>query len=349
MLERLRNLKIDPEDLVFRDQETLRNYLNELEEVEIQPIGVSRQSQELFGMRFGQGSRNVSVIAGCHADEPIGPMTAQALPRLLHTHFPELLKEFRFHVVPQMNPDGADRNRAWFERPFDLKTYLIKATRELPGDDIEFGFGSTSSTRPEALAAQQFLKPHAPYDAHFSLHGMGFAEGAWCLLCKEWREKAIGYMDAFSALCTSRDFPLHDIDRGGEKGFSRIREGFTTTPHSVAMKEFFMAQGDPAMADLFLPSSMEWVQSLGGDPLCIVSELPIFLVGKRSPSLAEPIGPQLKEALLRVRARREIDEEALNEVIDDYRLSPVAPETQVPLQLGMIVLALGTSAQYRAT
>ena len=73
-------------------------------------------------------------------------------------------------------------------------------------------------------------------------------------------------------------YRLHDVDRGGEKGFHRIDEGFTTRPDSRAMAAHFEALGDPATAALFRPSSMEYVRSLGGDPLTLVSEMPLFLV-----------------------------------------------------------------------
>lgn len=341
LIENIVAFPVDLSALTFRDDRSLADYLGSLAGVHVEEIGRSREDRIMYGLCFGSGPAHISIIAGCHADEPVGPMTAQYLALLVAEHFPQFMETCTFHVVPQMNPDGANRNRPWFSDPLDLESYLASAWREVPGDDIEFGFGNDDKTRPESLAAQSFLRQAAPYRAHFSLHGMGFAEGAWCLLIPEWRERATPYMDALTRLYEMTGVPLHDVDRHGEKGFSRIREGFSTTPNSIAMKEFFLAKDDPEMAGRFQPSSMEWVQSLGGDPLCIVSELPLFLVGKRSESLEEPISKPLREELAAVRARisRGVPAET-NETARRYELHPMPLETQVRVQVGMILLAL---------
>jgi hypothetical protein len=343
IIERLATFPIDSCDLQFRDEEALRDYLYTLGETEVARIGFSRDAQELYGLRIGHGKIHASVIAGCHADEPVGPMTAQILPTIIPQHFPQLCDAFRISIVPQMNPDGADRNRDWFASPPDLADYLEQVRRELPGDDLEFGFGEGKAVRPECTAAQAFLKAHTPFAAHLSLHGMAFAEGAWCLICKEWAERGDAYMKAFDSLCARMNFPQHDIDRGGEKGFTRIRDGYCTTPTSSAMKEHFIALNDRGLARRFLPTSMEWAQSHGGDPLCIVSELPLFLIGQRSPSLEEPVKKNLRNDLDKLRADSpRIEADALQKIEADYQLTSVPLELQVRLQVSMIVLALYT-------
>lgn len=50
------------------------------------------------------------------------------------------------------------------------------------------------------------------------------------------------------------------------------------------MRSFFRAQGDETTAALFHDSSMEFVRSLGGDPLCLVTELPLYVVESQEPS-----------------------------------------------------------------
>lgn len=332
MHDRLASLAVPSDEIAFRDTETLRDWIYATSGIEVTRIGASRNVEEMFGYRFGQGRRNVSVIAGCHADEPVGPMTAQILARVLQRSFPELLERFRFHVVPQMNPDGAENNRAWFRTPFELDAYLEHVHRELPGDDIEFGWSTGPGVRPEVVNAMKFLKPHAPYEAHFTLHGMAFAQGAWCLLSPEWVDRADTYMDAFALLCAERDFPLHDVDRKGEKGFVRIRDGFCTHPNSTAMKRYFLDRNDTATAQRFRPSSMEWIRSLGGDPLCIVSELPLFMID-------DPDGT-FRDALEALRVTPTPDPSELNDLIRRFGVKAVAPEDQIPLQIGMIVLAL---------
>lgn len=341
MIERIASISVDPALLQFRDNATLDAHLDFLPDADVTRIGASREGQDLFGVRVGRGERAVSVIAGSHADEPVGPMTAQALPQILRESFPELLERYTFHIVPQMNPDGADRNRAWFSAPLELGGYLEHAVRELPGDDIEFGFGEGPDVRPECRAMQDFLAPAAPFVSHTSLHGMAFAEGVWCLIGADWAERAHALMDQVSALSARLDLPEHDVDRKGEKGFNRLRKGFSTTPNSVAMKEFFLERGDEATAALFMPSSMEWVRAQGGDPLCIVSELPLFLVGKQSPTLKYPKNPPLRDDLAKIRAvPPDARAEALDRLVTDYAIRPVPLETQLRMQVDMIVLGL---------
>ncbi len=53
------------------------------------------------------------------------------------------------------------------------------------------------------------------------------------------------------------------------------------------MRQHFLDQGDPATARLFRPSSMETARALGGDPLTLVSEMPLFII----PGVGENLGP----------------------------------------------------------
>ena len=100
-------------------------------------IGESREGRPLHAYSFGKGSSNVSVIAGCHADEPVGPITARLLAHAIDAFSPDLLDACTFHVITDMNPDGARRNRGWFERFPDIHAYVNGTVRERPGDDVE--------------------------------------------------------------------------------------------------------------------------------------------------------------------------------------------------------------------
>ena len=76
--------------------------------------------------------------------------------------------------------------------------------------------------------------------------------------------------------------------------------------------------------------------------MCVVSELPLFLMGSRSESIQDPISKRLRTDLEALRlAPTEEWETGLTAVIDQYQLSPTPLELQVRLQVGMIVLALG--------
>ncbi|MBX3178082.1 MAG: peptidase M14 [Candidatus Hydrogenedentes bacterium] len=324
-------------DVEFRDTWALGRHLRDIPGIRVFPIGESRDGEPLFGYTAGHGPETVTLTAGCHADEPVGPMTAQALPWLLQEYAPDLLEKYTFRVVPQMNPDGARRNRIWFADPPDFETYVRDAVREAPGDDIEFGFAGDDGARPECRAAMPFLWGAGPVAAHFSLHGMAWAEGAWFLLNPPWAGRAAGLMDALAALCGMRSLPLMEIDRGGEKGFSRVRTGFSTTPNSVAMRAFFLERNDPETAAKFRPSSMEAAMAAGGDPLCMVSELPMFLLDVPA-SLSDPVLYRFKADLDAARSAGAPD--ALRRVAESYRLRPLPLGEQIAMQFAMIVLAL---------
>ncbi len=98
-------------------------------------------------------------------------------------------------------------------------------------------------------------------------------------LCSE-RTRALGYA-------------LHDVERRGEKGFFRIARGFCTRPDSRYMREHFLSLGDTETAARFRPSSMETIRAEGGDPLTLVSEMPLFI----TPGVGEEIGPPDPAAL----------------------------------------------------
>lgn len=278
-------------------------------------LGESRQRQPLAGYRFGAGDRGVTLIAGCHADEPVGPAMLERLVAWLAARSPgdELLRRYRWHVVPRANPDGDARNRAWIERTVDLvdhagaadrgyelASYLRSVVRELPGDDVEFGFPRSSDdgeARPENRAVAAFLADGAPLVLHGSFHGMGFAPGPWFLIEAAWADRSLVLRDSLRRSVAKLGYELFDPDRGGEKGFVRIDAGFTTRPDSRAMAEHFERLGDPETAAKFRPSSMELVRSLGGDPFTFVSEMPLFLVP--APGPGERPGERLKLLLER--------------------------------------------------
>lgn len=326
-------------------------------------IGCSREGRPLWGLELGRGERHVSLTAGAHADEPVGPATAVALARWL-VESPDAagwMRTLRFLICPQVNPDGTERNRGWFAHPPDARTYLRRAVREAPGDDIEFGYprragafgeagdprlgGALPALRPENAAVAEFLSGHAPFVCHASLHGMGFSEGAWFLIGKEWAGRAAPLMDALAARVEAQGWGWHDIDRRGEKGFRRIRRGFSTTPDHVSMRDFFERAGEPATAALFHPCSMEYVASLGGDPLTLVSELPLFLLrvphrwndppGEATPYLRFREGVQ--GALARDAAGAP---GALEELLREFQVEPAPLRAQVRLQSAMVLEAL---------
>jgi hypothetical protein len=238
----------------------------------------------------------VSLLAGCHADEPVGPLFLRHLAGYLATRAAEdpLLEAFEWWLIPHINPDGEARNRAWYadeDEAYDVGLYLAHVVRELPGDDIEFGFPRDEmdgEARPENRAAWEWWRrAGGPFALHASLHGMGFAAGPWHLLEAAWVDRAGPLQERCAVAVAGLGYDLHDVERHGEKGFRRIARGFCTRPDSRAMREHFLALDDPDTAARFRPSSMETMRSLGDDALTLVSEMPLFL----TPGVGVDLGP----------------------------------------------------------
>lgn len=260
----------------------------------LRPIGRSREGREILGAILGHGPRRLSLIAGCHSDEPVGPAMLRRLASYLGSRLESsLLETYTWYVVPHVNPDGEARNAAWSghtlpavdhlgreDRVFDLHLYLRNVMREKPGDDMEFGFPrdpGDPGARPENRAVAGFLAGGAPFDLHGSFHSIAFAPGPWFLIEPAWIDRTAGLRDSLRQRVRAMGYGLFDVDRGGEKGFRRVDEGFSTRPDSRSMITFFEQRGDSEMAAKFRPSSMEYVRSLGGDPFTFVSEMPLFL------------------------------------------------------------------------
>jgi hypothetical protein len=290
----------------------------------LRPIGRSREGREILGAVLGRGPRRLSLIAGCHSDEPVGPAMLRRLVSYLGSR-PEdpLLAGCTWYVVPHVNPDGEARNAVWSDlgghtlpaadhlgredRVFDLYLYLRNVMREKPGDDMEFGFPrgtGDDSARPENRAVAGFLAGGAPFDLHGSFHGIAFASGPWFLIEPAWIDRTGGLREALRRRVRAMGYGLFDVDRGGEKGFRRIDEGFSTRPDSRSMVAFFEGRGDPGMAAKFRPSSMEYVRSLGGDPFTFVSEMPLFLRPLPPGDTGRPDDPLFRAWLERVALAR---------------------------------------------
>lgn len=283
--------------------------------------GRSREGRPIRAWRFGRGPRRVSLLGGCHADEPVGPH----LLRRLAAHLAALpagdplLDGFEWWLLPHLNPDGEARNRAWYdEEPgglrYDVARFVRHVEREPPGEDVEFGFPrgpDDGGARPENRAARRWWRSaEGPFRLHASLHGMAVGAGPWYLVEPAWAERCGRLMERCRRATDRLGYDLHDDPRRGEKGFRRLARGFSTRPDSRAMREHFVARGEEETARLFRPSSMETLRSLGGDPLTLVSEMPLFLAPMdlgQVPS-GEPAYAPWKERIARWRRALETGE-----------------------------------------
>ena len=334
----------------FRTQEGVRPLIEEAcaahdDLAAFHDLGRSEEGRSLFGVVLGKGPQTVSLIAGNHADEPVGPETLRTLILAGLERWGDLthlLSRFRFVIVPHTNPDGEARNQSWIDQWPDVEAYLKSADREPPGRDLEFGF---PAMRPENEAVSDFLRAHAPFALHMSLHGMGFSEGAMLLIERHWTFRTQPLRDGFAQAARLAGLSLHDHNRKGEKGFFYVEPGFTTTPEGAAMRAFFQARGDEAMAARFHDSSMEFARALGGDPLCLVTELPLFVVPPRTS--APPGVPAaylaLKGELPALRQQLEAGESVRSD-LDVLDVRPLSVETALQLQLRALELGLAAAA-----
>jgi hypothetical protein len=309
-------------------------------------IGQSEEGRPLYAAVIGRGERVVSLLAGAHADEPVGPETLRRLCLGLldeREKLAELLERFSFVIVPHVNPDGEAANRAWIERWPDPLAFFQHVVREPPGRDIEFGY---PAMRAENRAVAALLGDYAPFEAHFSLHGMAVSEGAWLLIDRQWVGRTGEMRRRWAEAVGEAGLRLFDWDRKGDKGFEYVGPGFSTTPRGAAMREHFLAEEDAETAELFHDSSMEFVRRLGGDPLCLVTELPLFVLRGEVAS-AEPGQPatylRFKEDLPRWRSMLERGRaEEVRAEVARYRVEPLPLPTAAGLQLRLIDLAIET-------
>ena len=334
-------------------------------------IGRSEEGRPIAGVTLGYGPHTVTLVAGAHADEPVGPETLRTLvlEGLAARGWgapgggvESLFERFTLRVVPHVNPDGEARNRAWIEawdagRPADALGHFLRGRRrEPPGRDVEFGY---PVMRPENAAASRFLFPYEPVALHASLHGMGFSEGALLLIEKDWIDRpALGDLKTgFERAAADAGLRLHDHDRGAEKGFRYGGPGFWTTPEGRAMQAHFLEQGDEETAAQFFLSSMETAVLTGrgrggpgtggagerpATPLCLVTELPLFVLGADYDH--EPGRPALLHefqertpALVEAAA----EDEDLSPLLDGLGLRCLDLPTAVGLHLRVLDLGLG--------
>ena len=290
---------LTPEMPTFRTSEEVFDELEaacatnpDIAEIEI--LGRSEEGRPIAGVTLGYGPQRVTLVAGAHADEPVGPETLRTLITdglaargwgAEGGGLESLWGRFTLQIVPHINPDGEARNQgwiqAWDETDLDssLRAYLRERRREPPGRDIEFGY---PRLRCENEAVSRFLFDGSPIALHASLHGMGYSEGALLLIEKRWidRPETVPLREGYERAASSVGLRLHDHDRGAEKGFRYAGPGFWTTPEGRAMQQHFLDQGDPETASQFRLSSMEQAIETGSiassTPLCVVTELPLF-------------------------------------------------------------------------
>ncbi|WP_010522647.1 M14 family zinc carboxypeptidase [Aquimarina agarivorans] len=319
-------------------------------------IGVSLEAIEIDAFIFGNGPKKISLIAGNHADEPIGPLLLKKLVNFLSllNEQHELLLKYTWYIIPHTNPDGEKRNLKWYtyqDTEADLANYLTHVTRELPGQDIEFGFpieNKAKALRPENEAIYNFWKKaNTSFDLHVSLHGMSATYGPWFLIDKKWINRTQALRDKCTLKTKALGYQLFDLNRFGEKGFERISKGFCTRPDSTEMRNHFLALNDKKTAEKFHPSSMESIRSISTDCLTLVSEMPLFIFPEESRQLTWP-DPFLQKwntqfTLWKQQIRaKELTAEQCNKQAKKMNVNAMPWKDQMRLQWQLVVAGIET-------
>jgi hypothetical protein len=129
----------------------------------VEEIGVSGEGRSIYGVTVGdeQATRTVAIVAGLHADEVIGPLTAISILQTLVCNQPPTV---RFCIVPVADPDFVSRNASELTEPVTLQALLnLNHQRDLEGH-------FTTDTYPECVAIRQWIEHFNRVDAYFSLH-----------------------------------------------------------------------------------------------------------------------------------------------------------------------------------
>lgn len=144
-------------------------------------VGTSREGTPLWLLSVGHGGRHVLVVAGPHANEPVGGATvlrlaerALADPRLTEG------ADTTWNLLLCLDPDGARRNEGWLAGPYTLEHYFRNFFR--PGflEQPEWlPDGADAVTLPETRALldlQDELRPFLQCSLHGVDVGGGFVE-----------------------------------------------------------------------------------------------------------------------------------------------------------------------------
>ncbi|MGY1496582.1 M14 family zinc carboxypeptidase [Streptomyces sp. QTS52] len=147
----------------------------------LRTVGTSRAGTPLWLLSVGHGSRQALVVAGPHANEPVGGATALRLAeRALADPGPTVHADATWNLLLCLDPDGSRRNEGWLAGPYTLGHYFRNFFR--PGflEQPEWlPDGAAAAALPETralLALQDELRPFFQCSLHGVDVGGGFVE-----------------------------------------------------------------------------------------------------------------------------------------------------------------------------
>ncbi|MFE9093457.1 M14 family zinc carboxypeptidase [Streptomyces sp. NPDC007264] len=144
-------------------------------------VGTSRGGTPLWLLSVGHGSRQALVVAGPHANEPVGGATVLRLAeRALADPRLGAEADATWNLLLCLDPDGARRNEGWLTGPYTLGRYFRRFFR--PGflEQPEWlPDGAERAALPETRAlldVQDELRPFFQCSLHGVDVGGGFVE-----------------------------------------------------------------------------------------------------------------------------------------------------------------------------
>lgn len=144
-------------------------------------VGTSRAGTPLWLLSVGHGSRQALVVAGPHANEPVGGATALRLAeRALADPRFTVDADATWNLLLCLDPDGLRRNEGWLQGPYALGRYFRNLFR--PGFQEQPEWlpdGAAGAALPETRALldlQDELRPFLQCSLHGVDVGGGFVE-----------------------------------------------------------------------------------------------------------------------------------------------------------------------------
>ncbi|MFF3749144.1 M14 family zinc carboxypeptidase [Streptomyces sp. NPDC002018] len=141
-------------------------------------IGTSRAGEPIRLMSVGRGSRHALVVAGPHANEPVGGLTVLRLARyLLRPGRADRFPDTTWHFVLCLDPDGARRNERWLKGPMTFAQHYRNFFRPgFAGQPEWLPTEPGAEPMPETRALLDLQDELRPY-LQCSLHGVDVGGG----------------------------------------------------------------------------------------------------------------------------------------------------------------------------
>ncbi|MEU3794907.1 M14 family zinc carboxypeptidase [Streptomyces fructofermentans] len=150
-------------------------------DVRLRRVGTSRAGTPLWLLSVGHGSRHTLVVAGPHANEPVGGATVLRLAERVLAD-PRLRDgaDVTWNLLLCLDPDGSRRNEGWLSGPYVLGRYFRHFFRPGFAEQPEWlpdGAGRAALPETRALLAlQDELRPFLQCSLHGVDVGGGFVE-----------------------------------------------------------------------------------------------------------------------------------------------------------------------------